>query len=546
MQNKLVGHLHIAGELVKIFPDGVHAQVWADYIRTKWNLPEVFYVDLRPFGPLTLYIADPVAASQYATTGQSLPKGSYATSYIQKFLGVNNMVTLEGAHWKSLRTIFNPGFSLTNIMGLADVIVDASLTFCDIIKRKAESGELFELEALLTGLTIEVIGKVVLDTDTNAQTQRHPIAALFRERSRLMPPSDAVFPWQAVDLLRPYKLWRNGTKLDREISKELDLKIQRRAKASKEEEESGKRAAKKRSVVDLAIDAYEKEISATQNLDFKLLEPNDMPDSFRADITDSVKTFIFAGHDTTSSTLCWATYLLHKHPEAYAKVQEELDTYFPPSLADTAIKIKEDPYIVNKLEYTTAVIKETMRIFPSASTTRAPIPGGYVVDPATQQKIPMIDDNCHVWPVAYLVHRNKRFFPRPTEFIPERFIQSQTPFPDAELFTEAGKDAWRPFEKGPRNCIGQELAMLEGKIILALTAREFDFVLEYPGEEADVQHPVPENTVEELSEKTEYGRAIRAGTKKPDRVEGHRVYQLLLGAAKPADGCPGRVYYRKK
>ena len=48
--------------------------------------------------------------------------------------------------------------------------------------------------------------------------------------------------------------------------------------------------------------------------------------------------------------------------------------------------------------------------------------------------------------------------------------------------------------------------MLEGKIILALTAREFDFVLEYPGEEADVRHPVPENTVEELSEKTEYGR----------------------------------------
>ncbi|ETS82673.1 hypothetical protein PFICI_04549 [Pestalotiopsis fici W106-1] len=494
-----------------------------------------------------MYIADPVAASKYITTGTSLPKSNALVGYLNRFLGKNNMVSLEGDQWKNLRSIFNPGFSLTNIMSLSDVIVDASLTFCDIIKSKAASGELFELEDLLTGLTIEIIGKVVLDADLHAQTRRHPITTLFRERSKDMPPSDAVFPWQAVDLLRPYKLWRNGGKLDRAISRELDLKIERRAKDLMEAESSGKSAAKKRSVVDLAMDAYENEISAARNIDFRLLEPKDMPDSLRFDISDSVKTFIFAGHDTTSSTLCWANYLLHKHPEVYAKVKKELDTYLPSGLAETAAKIKEDPYIVNKLEYTIAVLKETLRIFPPASTVRAPVPGAYVVDPATQQKVPMIvDDNCLIWPTAHLIHRNKRFFPRPTEFIPERFIPSQTPFPDAELFTETGKDAFRPFEKGPRNCIGQELAMLEGKIILALTAREFDFVLEYPGEQADIRHPVPESTAEELSENTEYGKAIRAGTQVPDRVEGHRVYQLLLGAAKPADGCPGRVYYRNK
>lgn len=88
--------------------------------------------------------------------------------------------------------------------------------------------------------------------------------------------------------------------------------------------------------------------------------------------------------------------------------------------------------------------------------------------------------------------------------------------------------------------------MLEGKIILALMAREFDFVSEYPGEQADIRHPVPESTAAELSEDTEYGKAIRDGTQVPDRVEGHRVYQLLLGSAKPADGCPGRVYYRNQ
>ncbi|KAK6063318.1 P450 monooxygenase AflN 4 [Seiridium cupressi] len=544
MTSKLAGHLQIASELTTLFPPGIHAQTWAEYIRIKWNLPDVFYVDFRPFGPLTLYIADPVTASQFVTTGQSLPKNHLAKEFLDKFLGDNNMVSLEGARWKAVRSIFNPGFSLTNIMTLTDVIVDASLTFCDVIRSKADSGELFELEDYLTRLTIEIIGKAVLDAEMPAQRQVHPITKLFRDRVKMMPPSDAVFPWQAVDLLRPLKLWLNGRRLDSEISKELDKKIQRRAKQLTAEEKEGGKAAKRRSVVDLALDAYEKETSAARNTKVRILKPKDMPEDFRVDITDSVKTFIFAGHDTTSSTLCWASYLLHKHPEVFTRLKAELDAHLPSSLEETAAKIKEDPYIVNKLEYTNAVIKETLRVFPPASTVRGSIPDGYIIEPTTQQKIPMIA-KAVIWPVAHMIHRNKRFFPEPLKFVPERFIQSQTPYPDSELFTEAGKDAFRPFEKGPRNCIGQELAMLEGRVILALIAREFDFVLEYPGEEADVRFPEPENMVEEFSEKTEYGRAIRDGTRKRDRVEGHRPFQLLLGAAKPDGGCPGRIYYRK-
>lgn len=228
----------------------------------------------------------------------------------------------------------------------------------------------------------------------------------------------------------------------------------------------------------------------------------------------------------------------------FQKLKAELDAYLPADISEAAARIKQDPYVVNKLEYVTAVLKETLRIFPPASTFRNSIPGGYVVDSETKQKIPMLP-GAYVWPVAHMIHRNTRFFPEPVKFIPERFIQSQTPFPEAELFTEAGKDAFRAFEKGPRNCIGQELAMLEGRIILALMARNYDFVLEYPGEGADVEYPQPKDMAEELGEATEYGRAIRAGTAKRNRVEGHRVYQRLYGAAKPDQGCPGRIYHRE-
>lgn len=79
----------------------------------------------------------------------------------------------------------------------------------------------------------------------------------------------------------------------------------------------------------------------------------------------------------------------------------------------------------------------------------------------------------------HIIGRRADLFPSPDEFIPERFL----PAPDN--FQEVPKDAWRPFEKGARNCIGQELAMLEAKIIMVLTLRKFDISAAY--EEMDAK-----------------------------------------------------------
>jgi cytochrome P450 len=489
--------------------------------------------------------------SQYVTTTQNLPKSPLETSYIEQFLGVNNMVTLEGHRWKAVRSMFNPGFSSANLMTMTDYIVDSALTFCSVMRQKAEANELFELEEYTTRLTIDIIGKLVLDVDLETQKRTHPIVQYFRERVLLMPPPGAGAPWQGVDLLRPLKLWWNARKLDGSINRELDLKIQRRAQELEGGEGTTRR--KKRSVLDLALDAYEKEMmlsdqtgSQQPGTNSRITSPSQLPSGLRIDVVDQLKAFIFAGHDTTSSTLSYTFYLLHRYPEAHGKLKAELDAFFPPGTSASE-RIKQEPHVLNKLEYTSSVIKETLRLFPAASTVRyfdskRPAAHAFVTDPRTKQRYPISD--CAIWPVVHLIHRNKRFFPQPTHFIPERFIPSRTPFPDAELFTDAGKDAFRPFEKGPRNCIGQELAMLEARIILALTVRELDFVVEYPGEEADLQYPTPESTAEEMGEGTEYGRALREGRAKKDHVEGHRMYQTLMGAAKPVGRSPGRMKLR--
>ena len=78
-----------------------------------------------------------------------------------------------------------------------------------------------------------------------------------------------------------------------------------------------------------------------------------------------------------------------------------------------------------------------------------------------------------LWPNVHTMHRRADLWPQPDDFIPERFL------PPPHNFQEVTKDAWRPFQKGPRNCIGQELAMLDMKVIMAMTLRDYDIKAEY-------------------------------------------------------------------
>lgn len=82
------------------------------------------------------------------------------------------------------------------------------------------------------------------------------------------------------------------------------------------------------------------------------------------------------------------------------------------------------------------------------------------------------------------------------------------------------------------------------RVVLALTARQFEFIPEYPGEAPDTQYPTPSSVMDEVGEQSDYGRGIREKTVKRDHIEGHRMYMQLLMIAKPAGGAPGRVYLR--
>ena len=277
----------------------------------------------------------------------------------------------------------------------------------------------------------------------------------------------------------------------------MGRELERRFASHQEIREIGGRS---KTIVDLALDKYLEEQPGSK-------ETRSMDTIFKKIATSQMKVFMLAGHDTTSSTLCHVFHLLSGNPSTLQRVRAEHDDVFGTNFGETYSTIIENPHVLNQLPFTVAVIKEAMRLFPAASSTRSGEPGFSLVEDGRQYPT----DGCIVWSMHQAIHREPLYWPQPDAFIPERFLVGK----DDPLYPVKG--AWRAFEFGPRNCIGQELAMLELKLVMVMTLRKFDIKSSY--DEWD---------------------QVRGKTG-PRTVGGERAYQVLDGTTRPADGFPCRV-----
>lgn len=259
-----------------------------------------------------------------------------------------------------------------------------------------------------------------------------------------------------------------------------------------------------KTIVDLALEKYINEQMQSTHL------TDGMDSAFKDAAICQIRTFLFAGHDTSSSTLCYCYHLLAQNPEARARVVDEHNRVFGSNVKQAGQHITDNPHLLNQLPYTSAVVKETLRLYPPASSTRSGEPGFMVTTPDGQS---CPTEGFLVWSNHVAIHRNPDFWPRSQEFLPERWLVEK----EDPLFSSA-KGVWRAFEYGPRNCIGQELALLEVRLILAMTLREFTIISAYD-EWDKMKSP-----------------------KGPKTVNGDRAYQILAGAAHPSDGFPCTVF----
>lgn len=201
--------------------------------------------------------------------------------------------------------------------------------------------------------------------------------------------------------------------------------------------------------------------------------PSDVPPDFIERTVGHFWMFLFAGHDTTAIALAFTFYLLSQNPSKAALLRAEHDKILGPDPTAASTLLKQNPALVNQLPYTAAVFKESLRLWsPVTGGVRATPPGHFITHPETGERFPT-----HGWMInnaGAILHRWDKYWVKPNEFIPERWLTSD---PADPLHPKRG--AFRPFEMGQRNCIGQELVNVEARLVLALTVREFEVVDQY-------------------------------------------------------------------
>ena len=265
-----------------------------------------------------------------------------------------------------------------------------------------------------------------------------------------------VNPFKRYNPMRPLVHWYNSRRMNDYVTRKIESRF---SELQNEGINSNKRS---RSIIDLVLTAY-----LSENAERK---SQDMDSTFKKFTMSQIKLFLFSGHDTTSSTVCYIFYILATNLTVLAQVRSEHASVLGLDTSKTASTIASDPFLLNRLPYTHAVIKEVLRMFPAVSGTRAGEHNFSVIDD-TGRHFPT--DGFLVWDDPQAIHRDPTYWLRPDDFIPERWLEE----PGDPLYPIKG--AWRPFSHGPRNCIGQELAMIEMKVIMVLTARRFDIGLAY-------------------------------------------------------------------
>ncbi len=341
----------------------------------------------------------------------------------------NGLLTNEGESWARQRRLVQPMFARRRIDAFAPAMVDAASTAMDRWAALG-SGNVVDVADEMSALTLDIVGRALFSTD------------LSGEASQMAPALETVLESFVKVVRHPlfmlvpdYHRWPTPARL-RARGAERHL----------------------RSVVDGLITSRRAGMAGSAETDLldALLSARD-DDGNPLDeqqIRDELMTFLLAGHETTANALAWTLLLLSRHPDARDRLVAEVDDVLsgrPASAAD-----------VTKLEWTSAVLSESMRLYPPAWMIEREAHDADELD-----GIPVPAGSIAATP-PYLVHRHPDHWPNPEGFDPHRFLPGAA---------DRHRLAYLPFGGGRRQCIGGGFAMLEAVLLLATITQRFELDL---------------------------------------------------------------------
>jgi cytochrome P450 len=362
--------------------------------------------------------------SVLVTDNRKMMKGQ-ATHEAKRLLG-EGLLTSNGDLHRRQRKLLQPAFHPEHLRRQGTIAVRHATE----LSNRWEEGQTVDVGDDMMHVTLRILGDAILDYDLSSHV--HTFADAL----------DAAVD-MVEQILRPW-----GPMLEK-----LPIPVMRRFRATRE---------RLYAVCDEIIEKKRANLNGSDDLISLMLHkqaelgPQVLPD---LQIRDELVTIILTGHETLTQQLTWTFYLLGRHPEVVATLQEEIDA----AVGD------DEPTIdhLDRLSYTEKVLFEAMRVFPPV----------YAL-----QRRNLVDYEVGGYPVPegsilvcsqYLLHKSERWFEEPARFDPSRWTD--------EFKASLPGMCYFPFGRGPRACIGEAFAMVEARLLLTVLLRSWN-VTGLPGE----------------------------------------------------------------
>jgi len=353
---------------------------------------------------------------------------NYSKGFFYKRLSIftgNGLFTSSGETWKTQRRLAQPAFHRAKIENLANLMATTVEEMCQRWEeedRTRDASAPFDLAGETMRLALQIAGRALFGSDLQGKEAHrfHELmnAAMSHVEHRFNP---LTLP-ENIPTRRNQKFLKAKAELDEWITK---LVRERAAHTGPEHDD----------LLQILVDARDPE--SGQGLSERQL-------------IDEVITLLVAGHETSADALAWGFALLAQNPHTREELESELSHINGKTLqfADLA-----------DLPYSKMVFEESLRLYPpiwalAREANEADEIGGFPIEARSS-----------VITLPFLTHRHPDFWEAPEKFDPTRFSEKNR--------LNRAKFAYFPFGGGPRLCIGQQFALMEGQIALAIISSRY-------------------------------------------------------------------------
>ncbi|NXN92182.1 CP4B1 protein, partial [Rhinopomastus cyanomelas] len=423
----LLGHVH---EFLNMGQSLDKLEIWAQKYQCAFPVW---------FGSFSAYlvVTDPDYAKVVLSRGD--PKDNMSYKHLVPWIG-NGLLVLHGPKWHQHRKLLTPGFHYDVLKPYVALMAESANAMLDKWEQQMTDGKPVELFEHVSWMTLESIMKCAFGCQTNRQTDSkksyiqavYELCNMLRQRLLTFPYHNDFIYWlspQGYQFRKTCQIAHNHT----------DKVIRERKESLKDERELEKIQKKRHlDLLDILLCAKDENGAGLSD----------------EDVRAEVDTFMFEGHDTAASGFSWLLYCLASHPEHQARCREEIQEI----LGDRKTIQWED---LGKMTYSTMCIKESLRLYPPV-----PFVSRQLSKPITFPDGRTLPEGSITVINIYLIHRNPAVWKNPLVFDPMRF--------SPENSSDRHSHAFVPFSAGSRNCIGQQFAMNEIKVALALTLLRFE------------------------------------------------------------------------